>query len=127
MPLAGLEEDFSIPVELVWSRESSGCRPHEVGASKPNRWGLYDMHGNAMEWCLDAWYDYPKGMEEVNVDPVNIGQTNKDAFVVRGGAWWSRRDMCTNHWRFPNHNNPNGFRGFRIVLGREIQGLAIEN
>ena len=29
--------------------------------------------------------------------------------------------MCTSHWRSRNHNNPNGFRGFRIVLGPEIR------
>ena len=42
-----------------------------------------------MEWCFDAWYDYPKGEKEVTVDPFKIGQPNKDTFVVRGGAWWS--------------------------------------
>jgi formylglycine-generating enzyme required for sulfatase activity len=114
---AGSDEDFSVPQKSVWWRETSGCRPHEVAESPPNEWGLYDMHGNAMEWCFDAWYDYPKGANEVTVDPFKIGQPDKDTFVVRGGAWWSIRDICTSHWRFQNHNSPNGFRGFRIVLG----------
>jgi hypothetical protein len=83
--------------------------------------GLYDMHGNAMEWCLDAWYDYPKGKKEVTVDPFQIGRPDKDTrFVVRGGAWWMGADGCSSHWRSLNHNNANGFRGFRIVLGPEI-------
>ena len=114
---AGSDEDFSVPEKLVWSRDPSGCRPHEVAESQPNKWGLYDMHGNAMEWCFDAWYDYPKGENDVTVDPFKIGEPDKDTFVVRGGAWWSVPHMCASHWRFLNHNNPNGFRGFRIVLG----------
>jgi formylglycine-generating enzyme required for sulfatase activity len=81
------------------------------------------MHGNAMEWCLDAWSGYPKGENEVTVDPFKIVQPDKDTFVVRGGAWWSGSQTCACHWRSQNHNNPNGFRGFRIVLGPAIHAL----
>ena len=59
----------------------------------------------------------------MTVDPFKIGQPDKDAFVVRGGAWWIRPDLCTSDWRGNNHNNPNGFRGFRIVLGPAINSL----
>jgi len=119
---AGSNEDFSVPQEQVWSRDCGGRRPHEVAESKPNNWGLYDMHGNALEWCFDAWYDYPKGNKEATVDPFTIGRPGKDEwFVVRGGAWWSPADGCSSHWRNSNHNNPNGFCGFRVVLGPEIR------
>ncbi len=119
---AGSDQDFSVPEEWAWSRDRSGCRPHEVAESQPNPWGLYDMHGNAMEWCIDAWTKYPKSKNEVTVDPVKIGRPDKETiFVVRGGAWWLPADECTSQWRSRNHNNPNGFRGFRIVLGPEIR------
>jgi formylglycine-generating enzyme required for sulfatase activity len=124
---AGSDEDFSVSEKSVWWRDTSGSRPHEVAESPPNKWGLYDMHGNAMEWCFDAWYDYPKGEKGVTVDPFKIGQPDKDTFVVRGGAWWSVRHFNSSHWRDRNYNNPNGFRGFRIVLGPEIRDLEIEN
>ncbi len=82
-----------------------------------------------MEWCFDAWDEYPKGKkEEVTVDPFKIGRPDKDTtFVVRGGAWWLESIFCTSHWRSRNHNNPNGFRGFRIVLGPEIRETKGKN
>ncbi len=125
---AGSDQDFSVPEEWAWSRDRSGGRPHEVAESQPNPWGLYDMHGNAMEWCIDAWAESPKGKNEVAVDPVKIGRPDKETtFVVRGGAWWLPADQCTSQWRFRNHNNPNGFRGFRIVLGPKIRAAEVKN
>ncbi len=125
---AGSDRDFSVPEEWVWSRDRGEGRPHEVAESQPNAWGLYDMHGNAMEWCLDAWGEYPEGTEDVTVDPFKIGQPDTETtFVVRGGAWWLGLGDCTSHWRSRNHNNPNGFRGFRIVLGPEIRDPKVKN
>jgi serine/threonine protein kinase/formylglycine-generating enzyme required for sulfatase activity len=124
---AGSDEDFSVPTPMIWSRDRGECRPHEVADSQPNLWGLYDMPGNAMEWCLDAWYEYPTGSKEVSVDPVKIGKPDKDtAFVVRGGAWWAGDGICTSGWRERNANTPNGYLGFRIVLGPEIRDIKIK-
>jgi formylglycine-generating enzyme required for sulfatase activity len=117
---AGSEKDYSVPQNSVWSRETSGCRPHEVAESPPNNWGLYDMHGNAMEWCFDSWYDYPRRQTEVIINPFKIGPPDKERFVVRGGAWWAPPHYCSSHWRYVNYNDPSGFRGFRIVLGPAI-------
>jgi formylglycine-generating enzyme required for sulfatase activity/serine/threonine protein kinase len=121
---ADSNDEFSVPPESVWSWDRSGVRPHEVAESQPNAWGLYDMHGNAMEWCFDAWDEYPKGKKVVTADPFKIGKPNKDTtFVVRGGAWWADSGACTSHWRSRNFNNANGFRGFRIALAPTIGKL----
>lgn len=125
---AGSERDFSVPEEWIWSRDRGDNRPHEAAESQPNAWGLYDMHGNAMEWCFDAWSEYPEGTEDVTVDPFKIGRPDTETtFVVRGGAWWLGPGECTSHWRSRDHNNPGGFRGFRIVLGPEIRDAKVKN
>lgn len=53
-----------------------------VGSYRPNRWGLYDLHGNAWEWCSDWYAAYP---------PTAItnpqGPTSGTVRVYRGGCW----------------------------------------
>ncbi|MFN3193326.1 MAG: formylglycine-generating enzyme family protein [Aureliella sp.] len=39
----------------AWYFDNSDGLPHEVGQKEPNQYGLYDMHGNAMEWVIDSY------------------------------------------------------------------------
>ena len=109
-----------MPRADVWSRETSGGRAHEVAEHAPNAWGLYDMNGNAMQWCADAWTEtLAPGTVS---DPYVAGDPATDRFVVRGGAWWLGADQCTSGWRSMNPASANGYRGFRIVLGPVLKG-----
>ena len=115
---AGSESDYSLTLNNIWSRERSSRRPHEVGEKPANNWGLFDTHGNAQEWCLDAWYEYPRNAKDVSVDPFHPGRPETSEFIIRGGAWWMGEGECTSFWRERNHSSPAaGYRGFRMVLG----------
>ena len=70
--------------DYAWFLENSGMSTHPVGSKKPNRWGLYDMHGNAWEWCAD-WYDDKYYGESLAGDPA--GPSSGTSRVLRGGSW----------------------------------------
>jgi formylglycine-generating enzyme required for sulfatase activity len=60
---------------------------HPVGGTRPNAFGIFDMHGNAWEWCQDYYAsDYPPG-EDVAVDPKGPPQNPDFEHVLRGGSW----------------------------------------
>lgn len=72
----------------AWFEDNSDVKYQNVGRKRPNPWGLYDMHGNVAEWCLDQ-YDpnfYQKGKDKVSENPWNKA-TKPYPHVIRGGAW----------------------------------------
>jgi len=100
-----------------------GLRPHPVKTKQPNRWGLYDMHGNVQEWCLDSckWRSLWKGQVGVItdtyrkniVDPLSKKGKHR---VIRGGGWHQSARYCRSAYR--SYYKPNAKRnslGFRIV------------
>ncbi len=85
----------------------------KVGSYAPNNWGLYDMHGNAWEWCLD-WYQADLGTAAVT-DPV--GPASGGARVRRGGSWNNYAQGCRSADRDyypPSYTGAYGFLGFRL-------------
>jgi formylglycine-generating enzyme required for sulfatase activity len=85
---------------------------HVVGQKPANAWGLFDMHGNVLEWCQD-WYDaYPGGTV---TDPQ--GPATGDYRVLRGGSWAVPASLCRSACRFDDDSAAayNEY-GFRVVL-----------
>ena len=85
----------------------------KVGSYLPNAWGLYDMYGNADEWCLD-WWGASTTSTEAEIDPV--GPRTGSSRVVCCGGWDGHAYDCRSASR-GNYvpSNYNIYFGFRIA------------
>lgn len=84
----------------------------KVGSYLPNAWGLYDMHGNVLEWCLDWYKTYPGTV----VDP--RGGTSVSYRVMRGGAWHSGvvESRSSARWSYQDLAYRQFMYGFRLTM-----------
>ncbi|MEV0122265.1 formylglycine-generating enzyme family protein [Streptomyces sp. NPDC050703] len=91
--------------EIAWYRGNSGERIQDVGGKAPNPWGLYDMLGNAWDWCWDVY------------DAEVYGEYR----VLRGGGWFDEHWSCRASARRRSHPtfqvDDVGFRVARTPAG----------
>ena len=87
------------------------ARTTKVRSYPPNGWGLYDMHGNVGEWCMD-WYG---AYENASNDPE--GPEHGREKVVRGGDWFRNAKDCRSATRAKYRPNMRlATLGFRVVV-----------
>ena len=124
-------DDKSWLVEYAWFKKNSRNSSHKVGEKSPNKWGLYDMHGNVAEWTYDHYEESGyKTSKRVVVDPVVMNPKTYPK-AVRGGSWIddpidlrsASRLASTKKWKMRDPQIPKSlwwhtdapFVGFRIV------------
>ena len=123
--------------EVGWEKysctnEVEGGITQEVGLLKPNNWGLYDMHGNVFEKCLDRYCggeDYAATFETgwedgaVTVDPVGPETSASDLMVARGGGWWygALYGRSASRMRQPTRVTAGRHDGVRFVCNLPVE------
>ena len=106
----------------MWYKDNSGNTTHPVGSKSANPWGLYDMHGNVAEWCLD-WSNSSLLYGTDPIGPswvVDYEQYASGYFyysrVIRGGGWYDDASGCASSYRRGSQANwGGGDIGFRLV------------
>jgi formylglycine-generating enzyme required for sulfatase activity len=101
-----------------------------VGMFPANAWGLQDLHGNVLEWCLDEWHESYEGAPEDGSAWLSKSESNQTATkkmennssrdeerrLLRGGSWIYSPRFCRSAFRV--HLLPDSasdYVGFRVV------------
>jgi len=115
-------------IHMAWYCYNSGeksstgdFKPHPVKTGEPNKWGLYDMHGNVQEWVLDScrWRNFWRTRVGVVTDTYKNNITDPlsktgEHRIIRGGGWYqkSKYQRCAyrSYYKPGVQRNSLGFR-----------------
>jgi formylglycine-generating enzyme required for sulfatase activity len=83
--------------DYAWFEANSEEHTHKVGSKKPNPWGLHDIYGNVMEWCLDHYrkdFYATFSLDKPTLGPVLLPTDKRFSHVARGGSWSDMPGQC---------------------------------
>ena len=124
-------DDPSMLGEYAWYEKNSDFKYQKTGTKKPNPWGLHDMHGNVIEWCLDQYKpNYDQFATATANDPW-VKASTPYPHSARGGSWddspeklrSAARRYSDKIWKVQDPQLPKSiwyhtdaqFLGFRVV------------
>jgi len=124
--------------QYAWFEANSDFKYQKVGRKKPNPWGLYDIHGNVAEWCIDQYEPNYEKVKSLLQDPW-LKQATPYPQVARGGSWddglaklrSAARRGSDKSWKQQDPQLPKSiwyltdaqFLGFRIVRPLKVPSL----
>jgi formylglycine-generating enzyme required for sulfatase activity len=107
-------DDASLLSDYGWfTGNCPDAKSMEVARKQANPWGLFDLHGNVAEWCLDCYGPY---FERLINDPAGPERLISLDRIVRGGSVQSKESKCRSGVRDKLMVRAYPFVGFRIVL-----------
>jgi serine/threonine protein kinase/formylglycine-generating enzyme required for sulfatase activity len=105
-----LGEAEDLLVKYGWYRANSSSRLHPVGLLRPNDLGLFDLPGNAWEWCQTGFVQ-DRGLKDHQLEET---VKNKPSRVMRGGAFDMDSSFLRSAWHVWGAPEAAGFgKGFR--------------
>jgi formylglycine-generating enzyme required for sulfatase activity len=118
----GEDPDYSELDQYAWYYGKSDNKTHPVGQTKPNAWGLHDMHGNVYEWCSDR-YETWSYVNAGSVDPTGPRSPKELDRTCRGGSWLGKPDGCRSASRAGlTKSDRLDLIGFRVVFTGKVRG-----
>ena len=135
-PIRNKKTDSNLPGRYQYSPGTTGrtYSPSDgptngvavCGSYAPNSWGIYDMHGNVREWCLDWLSTDISAYEGAIVSSTNdlrfVSSGVYGARVVRGGGWYFEAGSCRSSFRAnaAQAKSYNNYFGFRIACPAKL-------
>jgi formylglycine-generating enzyme required for sulfatase activity len=139
-------DDASKIGDYAWTTANSEDKPQPVGKKKANPWGLHDVHGNVVEWCIDLYQKdaYEKyAIDKLTFGPVVLAKGQRYSHVARGGSYFDQAPLCRSaarvgsnkDWSQLDPNRPQSIWwhtsaeqvGFRLVRPvteqKELEGI----